>query len=108
MFAAAVGKVQVLAFANFGMALRSSANSAKGDSDAILDYSKQDLSISSEAREKVTASCWSGHHTVCASLELHSVRSGYLIRGFDNESHGMPSRHGHSVFCQNVHKRRKR
>lgn len=55
--AAVAGKVQVLAFANFGAALRSSADSAKGNSNAILDYSKQDLSVSSEAREKVSASC---------------------------------------------------
>ena len=48
------GKVQVLAFAKFGTALRSSAGSAK--SNGVLDYSKQDLSISSEAREKVHAS----------------------------------------------------
>ena len=45
--------MQVLAFANFGTALRSSADSGKGGSDAVLDYSKQELSISSEAREKV-------------------------------------------------------
>ncbi|KAL3145446.1 2,3-dihydroxyphenylpropionate/2,3-dihydroxicinnamic acid 1,2-dioxygenase, variant 2 [Trebouxia sp. C0009 RCD-2024] len=47
------GKVQVLAFANFGTALRSSAGSAKSSGSAVLDYSKQDLSVSSEAREKV-------------------------------------------------------
>ena len=50
------GKVQVLAFANFGTALRSSAGSAKSSGNGVLDYSKQDLSISSEAREKVYVS----------------------------------------------------
>lgn len=48
----------MLAFANFGTALRSSADPAKSNSSAVLDYSKQDLSISSEAREKVSAFCW--------------------------------------------------
>lgn len=43
----------MLAFANFGSALRSSADSAKSSSSAVLDYSRQDLSVSSEAREKV-------------------------------------------------------
>lgn len=55
LLAAIAGKVQVLAFANFGSALRSSADLAKSSSSAVLDYSRQDLSISSEAREKVTA-----------------------------------------------------
>ena len=66
--AADAGKVQVLAFANFGTALRSSADSAKGNSNAILDYSKQDLSISSEAREKVNGSCWIQHCTLIVRI----------------------------------------
>lgn len=53
-----VGKVQVLAFANFGTALRStgadsSKSTGKGGSNAVLDYSKQELSLSSEARDQV-------------------------------------------------------
>jgi len=53
-----VGKVQVLAFANFGTALRStgaesSKSKGKGGSNAVLDYSKQELSLSSEARDQV-------------------------------------------------------
>lgn len=52
------GKVEVLAFANFGTALPSSADSGKRSTNSVvLDYSKEDLSISSEAREKVRASC---------------------------------------------------
>ncbi|DBA93500.1 hypothetical protein WJX82_005630 [Trebouxia sp. C0006] len=52
------GKVQVLAFANFGTALRStgaesSKSKGKGGSNAVLDYSKQELSLSSEARDQV-------------------------------------------------------
>jgi len=53
-----VGKVQVLAFANFGTALRStgaesSKSKGEGGSNAVLDYSKQELSLSSEARDQV-------------------------------------------------------
>lgn len=48
----------MLAFANFGTALRSTgADSSKskgtGGSNAVLDYSKQELSLSSEARDQV-------------------------------------------------------
>jgi len=52
--------VQVLAFANFGTALRSTsadASKSKGKSagsDTFLDYSKQELSLSSDARDKVS------------------------------------------------------
>ena len=57
------GKVQVLAFANFGTALRSDgadaskSTKARGSS-AVLDYSKQELSLSPEARDKVCMQCW--------------------------------------------------
>lgn len=48
----------MLAFANFGTALRSTgAESSKskgtGSSNAVLDYSKQELSLSCEARDQV-------------------------------------------------------
>lgn len=48
----------MLAFANFGTALRStgaesSKSKGKGGSNAVLDYSKQELSLSSEARDQV-------------------------------------------------------
>ena len=62
-----IGKVQVLAFANFGSALRSSgADASKStkarSSNAVLDYSKQELSLSPEARDKVCMHCWTISH----------------------------------------------
>lgn len=65
----------MLAFANFGLALRSSADSAKSSSSAVLDYSRQDLSISSEAREKVKVillgfDCLGLLYCCCTSLTL--------------------------------------
>lgn len=52
----AAGKVQVLAFANFGTALHStgSDSSKSKGKNAVLDYSKQELSLSSEARDQVS------------------------------------------------------
>jgi len=69
-----VGKVQVLAFANFGTALRStgaesSKSKGKGGSNAVLDYSKQELSLSSEARDQV-----------CFSL-LHGAKGAVFMLG---------------------------
>lgn len=54
------GKVDVLAFANFGTAMRSSSDSrGKGSSStAVLDYSKQELSLSSDARNEVGPLSW--------------------------------------------------
>ena len=69
-----IGKVQVLAFANFGTALRSSGADASkstkaSSSNAVLDYSKQELSLSPEARDKVCMQRWSiTHH----QLKLHN------------------------------------
>lgn len=47
----------VLAFANFSTSMESSAgNEAKGRAgkDTVLDYSKQQLSLSADFRDKVT------------------------------------------------------
>ena len=50
------GKVTVLAFANFSTSMESSSGdklNGKAGKDTVLDYSKQDLSLSADFRDKV-------------------------------------------------------
>ena len=68
-----VGKVEVLAFANFGSALRSteaSTGTSSKKGTAVLDYSQQELSTSADARDKVSKricyhAMWHPNSAIC-------------------------------------------
>lgn len=52
------GKVTVLAFANFSTSMESSSGDKpknKAGKDTVLDYSKQQLSLSTDFRDKVSS-----------------------------------------------------
>ena len=72
------GKVKVLAFANFGTAMRttgadaSKAKARAGGRDAVLDYSKQELSLSADARDKVCLQC-------CSDIYIYIYIILYII-----------------------------